>query len=171
MIFDNVKKEISFYLHSLSREIIDTDSGKLKSCPNAVIWLSFFMSISNITQITAEIIIETLVFSSILDIYLPFRLEFLLLAVISTLLANFTLNGLRKRELDVTQNSTILHVLIEMSLIVSDIYFLLTFEGSDLRLALIRSPFLILTSINVLFIAYIAFRLDLFKVRTLVTKS
>lgn len=146
----------------LTKRIVDTDQGQFASVPDSVIAVSVFMAISAILQAIADVAIETLALLEM--IYkMPLRLEFLFLAIISAVLGMFTLKGLKRKEIDVTRNSLSLSLMVEVFLLVSDSYFLMTFEKVNSFIVSVRLPFMILTSINVFIVLYIIWRMHIFQ--------
>ncbi|MEM1312356.1 MAG: hypothetical protein AAGF07_02745 [Patescibacteria group bacterium] len=131
---------------------IQHDVEKLKPIPNRVIFASAFLSASALTQFILDVILET---SSFFDLIpkIPFRVDFLSLTTISAFLAYQTLIGLRKRELDVTENSLQLGSIVESALIIGDLIFL--YNNPGLFLIGVRLPFLFFTTINLILIIYI----------------
>ena len=90
----------------------------------------------------------------------PWRVDFLFLTAISVLMGYQTLIGIRRRELDVTRNSVQIGILVELGLLVGDIYFVIqNFDTLDHVLA-IRMPFMILTFLNILILAYLVKKLN-----------
>jgi hypothetical protein len=137
------------------------ENEKIIDCPPQVYSLSWFMSINCIVQVVADAFLELLVIIGVLNSQI--RLDFLFLASISALLASHTLNGLRRKEMDVTQDSVQVSLLVEISLLASDIFFLANYSGLSLDNVLLRTPFMILTSINIVLLCYMIVRLRLFE--------
>jgi len=140
----------------------DFNAGKLKHIPNSVIALSMFMSANAIAQFFGDLVLEFLMSSGVL-LYHPLRIDFLFLTAISALLAFHTLQGLRRKEIDVTQDSTQVSWLVEVALLIGDVYYLLTFPGVTMTTVVMRAPFMIFTAINICIVSYIIFRLKLFR--------
>jgi hypothetical protein len=159
---DTVEK-VADWIGKYTRQIvhIDPNAGKLKYCPDVVIWLSFFQSISSLAQAIADILLETLSFFNLI-IKIPLRLEFLMLTIIAAMLGRFALSGLRQREIDISKNAILLGIVVEMSLIIGDLYFIFFSSESPLELDLIRLPFVLLTTLNVLILVYISLKIRLF---------
>lgn len=137
---------------------IDTEAGALVNLPDFVIALSIFMSANAILQAIADIVIEGLVLAQLVPFKLPFRLEFLFLTLISTVIAYLTLKGLREGNLDVTKNTLLLGLLVESSLVIGDIYLLANTTKDFWVIFLVRIAFLILTASNIGIISYILWR-------------
>jgi len=140
---------------------IETDKGGLKPHPDPIIWLSAAISLSTIIQAFTDYILETLSYLNTI-FKIPFRLEFLFLTFISAVLGYFTLRGLARHELDVTQNSVFLSFVVEISLLTSDLHFLAYYPGLSMQVTLLRIPYMILTGINILFLIMISLRTRLF---------
>jgi hypothetical protein len=158
-IMEGAAKWIGKYTRQIVN--IDPSAGKLKYCPDAVIWLSFWVSLSSLAQAFADFMLEFLSLAGFI-LKIPFRVEFLMLTIIAAMLGRFALTGLRQREIDISKNSILLGIVVESSLIVSDIYFIFFDEASTQALDLIRTPFLLLTALNVLILIYISLRVRLF---------
>jgi hypothetical protein len=147
-----------------TEEMIDTNQGKLAEVPNKVILASLFMAINAIMQAVIDIMIEILALLQLIP-SLPFRFEFLSLAVISAILGYFTLIGLRRRELDVTKNSLILSLFVETALVAGDIIFVFIFPTTSMAYFLLRLPFIFFTTINIGIVCYIIWRTHIFRTR------
>ena len=146
-------------IKTLTRYFLDTEQGKFTEVPDVVIGLSLFMAVSAVIQAIADFILESLSLFEMIP-KIPFRLEFLFLTIISAMLGIFTLEGLSRKEIDVTRNSLILSLVVEMFLVISDIWFLMQHSGNTtLWPEVVRIPFLIFTSINVLIVTYISFKM------------
>jgi hypothetical protein len=151
-------------LEKMTKEILDTNQGKLAEVPDKVIAVSLFMAINAIVQAAVDIGIEIFSFIGLLP-KLPFRFEFLCLAVISAILGQFTLMGLRKRELDVTKNSLILSLFVEIALLSGDIIFVFITPGASTGYLFLRLPFMAFTAMNVIIVLYIIWRTHIFRTR------
>jgi hypothetical protein len=151
------------WIGKYTRQIVNIDpqEGKLKYCPDVVIWLSFFQSLNSLAQAIADILLESLSFFEVI-LKIPLRVEFLLLTIIAAMLGRFTLSGLRRREIDVSKNSIVLGMMVESSLIIGDLHFMIFDPRSAVELDLIRLPFVLLTTLNVLILVYIILRIRLF---------
>ena len=66
-------------LAKMTKEVIDTNQGRLADVPDKVIAVSLFMAINAIIQAVADIGIEVLALTKVIP-SLPFRFEFLCLA-------------------------------------------------------------------------------------------
>jgi hypothetical protein len=140
---------------------LDDDLCRIGFCPREVVLLIFVMSISSVLQAIGDFSLEGLSFFEIIP-KIPLRLEFMYLTLISAVLGQFTLWAIRKRELDVTIESVILSFLVETALVTSDLFFLYTHPEMNLYLIFLRTPFIVLTSINILILAYSSWKLKLF---------
>lgn len=156
-----MKQLIIARLVSLTRKIVDTNQGKFASVPDSVIALSAFMALNAIIQLISDVVVETLSTMGMI-VYMPLRLEFLFLAVISAVLGIFTLQGLKRKEIDVTRNSLRLSFLVEIFLVIGDVYFLALNESVNRTVFWIRFPFLFFTSVNILIVMYIVWRMHIF---------
>ena len=138
---------------------IDTEAGSLVNLPNFLIRWSIFMSANAVLQAIADVVIEALVLSELVAFKLPFRLEFLLLTFLSAIIAYLTLRGLREGNLDVTKNTLIIGLFVESSLVLGDIYLLLTTPWPEFwTVFAVRAPFMMLTSANIAIICNILLR-------------
>ncbi len=138
------------------------DAKKIKNCPNSVIYASGIISYSAIIQFVSDIFLETASFFNFPPL-LPIRPAFLVLTAISALQSYQTLRGIRRRELDVTQDSVQVGIVVESGLIFEDLYFIYNYPDINPIMIISRTPFLILTSLNVILFVYIMTRLQLFK--------
>ena len=89
--------------------------------------------------------------------YIPFRIDFLSLTALSTVLAIQAIRGVRQGEIEVTANALVTSATVELLLILGDIVYLSEYAGSNSLVIIIRVPFMILTAINfglVIFLAY-----------------
>jgi hypothetical protein len=144
-----VNKTIDKILDSFN---IQHDVEMLKPIPNSVIFASAFLSASAIIQFITDLFLEFMSFAGLIP-KIPFRIDFISLTVISAFLAYQTLTGLRKRELDVTENSLKLGFIVESALIIGDLVYL---NNNPLQYYIgLRIPFLFFTSINLMLITYI----------------
>lgn len=159
-----MKQLIVKKLIKLTQRIVDTNQGKFATVPDSVIALSVFMAINAIIQAVADVVIEALSMAQLI-VSMPLRLEFLFLAIISSILGIFTLNGLKRKEIDVTRNSLRLSFLVEVFLVVGDVYFLLFDESVNMTVFWIRFPFMLFTTINVGIVSYIVWRMHVFRRR------
>ena len=140
---------------------IPHEGDRLFTVQNEIIYVSLTLSISVIGQAVIDIVLEFLSITQVID-PIPFRLEFLFLTLLSGLLGYFTLSGIRKRHIDLTRSSLITSFFLEISLISSDIYYLFRLNDYGQYYELIRTPFVVLTSINVLVLLFIIFESKVF---------
>lgn len=138
---------------------IDTEAGSLVNLPNFVIRWSVFMSANAVLQAVADVVIESLVLAEIIPIYLPLRVEFLLLTFLSALIAYLTLRGLREGALDVTKNTLTIGLFVESSLVIGDLYLFVNTAPENFPSTFwIRLPFMILTTANICIIINLLWR-------------
>lgn len=152
------------YFTRLTSKIVDPDSGKLTLVPDSVILLSLYVSINALFQAIIDFVIEALSLAGFI-LKLPVRVEFMFLTVISAVLGYFTLQGLRRREIDVTRNSLILSLLVEASLVTGDWYFVSQSAESSNQIDWIRLPFMLVTFGNILIVLYIMWRTKIFNIK------
>jgi|GEM_PF-5058051 len=153
----NTIKIIKKIVYNLTAEV-DTETGDLTNIPNSIIYMTIFMSLNAIAQAFADIIIEALVLFQLVDFKIPLRIEFIFLTLISTVIAYLTLQGMREGNLDVTKNTLIIGFLVESSLVVGDLYLLLNTYQNFWTIFMVRTPFIFLTSINIIIITGIVWR-------------
>ena len=109
-----------------------------------------------ILMFVVEVLIElALLFSLIPSV--PFRLDFLSLTVLSTLLAIQAIRGVREGEIDLTGNALVVSAAVELFLLLGDIVYLLEFSESHPLVVVIRVPFMALTAINFGLVNFLAF--------------
>ncbi len=152
MIINFLKKIIHNYTRS-----VDTETGALNSIPNFIIWRSLFVSWSALIQLFADILLETLILLSIFPFYLEFRLEFFFLAIISAVVGYLAMHGLKNGDLDVTRSSLTIGLVVESSLIISDLYYLMNINSYFWQTVIIRTPFIVFTMINMFLILSLLF--------------
>lgn len=136
---------------------IDPHSKSLQKFPDSVLFASVLLSCSAIGQWAFDGIFEIL---SILEAIpkIPFRINFITLTTLSAILAYQTVLSLRHNIAVITNSTLFVATCVEVGLIVGDIYFLSQNSG-DVFLTLFRTPFITLTSVNVLLLAYIWIRI------------
>jgi hypothetical protein len=144
-----VNKTIDKILDSFN---IQHDVETLKPIPNSVIFASAFLSASAVIQFVVDMCIELIAYLKLIP-SIPLRIDFISLTTISAFLAYQTLTGLRKRELDVTENSLKLGFIVESALIIGDLVYL---NHNPVQYYIgLRIPFLFFTMINLMLISYI----------------
>jgi hypothetical protein len=134
---------------------------KIKDIPPLVVFLSLFMSVNALMQAIGDAVLETLILSG-LFVKIPFRIDFISLTTISAILAWHTFRGIQRKEFDVTHDATQVSLVVELALVIGDLYFIITYFSANPAVLWIRLPFLVLTTINVLIVLYIIIRLKLF---------
>lgn len=132
---------------------VDNQAGALNSLTTPIIRRSIFMSWNASLQLVADLILEAILLAGLLPFYLSFRLEFFLLTIVSAVVAFLTMRGIREGALDVTRGTLVTGLFVETSLVVGDVYLLLTVEQYALETLLVRLPFVLLTLVNVGIIA------------------
>jgi hypothetical protein len=140
---------------------IDTNQGQLKFFPDPIIWLSSFISLSALFQAITDYIFEILSFFDLI-FKIPLRFEFIFLTFISAVLGYFTLDGLKRRELDVTRNSVFLSFVVEWSLLLADVYFIFNFADITPEVIALRIPYMFLTGLNIILLTFIVIRGKIF---------
>ncbi len=134
---------------------------KIRNIPPMVVFLSLFMSLNAMMQAVGDAVLEVAILSGAF-VKIPFRIDFISLTTISAILAWHTFRGIQRKEFDVTHDSTQVSLVVELALVVGDVYFITNYFADNPNVLWIRLPFLVLTSINVLIVLYIIFRLRLF---------
>lgn len=137
---------------------IDTEAGALINVPNWLIRMSIFMSINSILQAVVDISIEILMTMHLFPLKVPFRLEFLFLTILSTTIAYLTLKGLREGNLDVTRNTLFIGLLVELSLVLGDVYLLFNTHKDFWPIFFFRLIFILLTLTNIMIISNLIYR-------------
>lgn len=115
--------------HNITCKIINCNTlneGRLKYLPNNIILASSFSSINPLFQNFVDIILEALILFHVIPIKFPFRLEFLLLSTISAFLAYTNLQKFRKKQFRFTTEIIRIEFILEVSLVVADLYLLFT---------------------------------------------
>lgn len=142
--------------------MFDVDKGQLKEFPRPVIWWVYLMSMSVLLQGLADIVLKVGGYAGVM-VKFPWRMDFLFLTVISVLMGYQTLIGMRRRELDVTRNSVQIGLLVEIGLVVGDVYFVLQNYDWLPEALVIRAPFIVFTTLNIFILLYIVWKLSLFR--------
>lgn len=137
---------------------IDNEAGMLINVPNFMIRWSIFMSLNAILQATVDLVAEGFMLAGMFPVKVPFRLEFLCLTLISTVIAYLTLKGLREGNLDVTRNTLFLGLLVETSLVLGDLYLLANLEKDFWPILFFRLGFIVLTCCNIAIISNLIIR-------------
>jgi hypothetical protein len=106
----------------------------------------------------AEIVIETLLLLKAMP-PVPFRFDFFSLTIISSMLAIQSVVGIRESDLDVSMNALVVGLSVEGFLVLGDIVFLVEFYQTNSTTIYVRTPFLVLTSINVILTIYLMLHL------------
>ncbi len=148
-------------LDKCTKRLIQKDEGKLKHVPDVVIDLVFFLCFSVLFQFFADFLLKFLGYADLI-LRMPWRTDFLFLTAISALMGYQTLIGMQRRELDVTRNSIQLGILVELALIVGDVYFVFTNPELQPHLLYWRLPFVVLTAFNFFILIFVAYKLKLF---------
>lgn len=141
--------------------IIDGNTQKFKNYPRMVVWLVLFLSYNVILQGIADVVIKILSMAEVI-FYVSFRVDFIFLTMVSVLMGYQALRAMQRREVDVTRNSVALGLIVELGLVLSDVFHLINLETLDYNLLWLRMPFIVVTSINFLILIYIAIRLKVF---------
>ncbi len=144
------------YLHRIHVWLVRAvkkDEESLRHVPDHILSLTVFLSMNVLMQGVADLVLKFLSYTPVLP-SMPWRTDFLFLTAISVLMGYRTLTGMRQRRFDVTRNSIELGVLVEVALIVGDTQFVFEQQDSIPYVALLRLPFIILTTINVIILLY-----------------
>lgn len=157
-----MRQKLRYLIEHLADDHLGEHEGKMKAFPRSVLWLVYLMSLSVLFQGIADVVIKLGGYTPWL-VKFPWRMDFLFLTAISVLMGYQTLVGIQRRELDVTRNSVQIGLLVELALVVGDLYFLMVHGSEVPGAAAIRSPFIFFTTINILILSYLVYRLDLFK--------
>lgn len=156
-----MRQTIRRIIEHLADEHLGEHEGKMKAFPRSVLWLVYLMSLSVLTQGIADVVIKAAGYTPWI-VKFPWRMDFLFLTAISVLMGYQTLVGIQRRELDVTRNSVQIGILVEIALVVGDVYFLIHHHHEIEGALAIRAPFIFFTTINVFILLYLIYRLDLF---------
>lgn len=137
----------------------------IEEVPLGAIYATIVISYNAVIMLVAEIGIEVLVAAGVYP-YIPFRLSFLVLTILSGLLGTQTLIAVNRKEFDTSHNALQVGLLVEVGLIAGDIEFLVN-KSDDYPAALpTRVPFIILTFLNVCLVVYLYVKLRLYESRT-----
>ena len=134
----------------------------MRNLPMPAFYAVYFMTLSVLTQGILDVWIKILSFSPLIS-SMPWRINFLFLTAISVLMGYQTLAGIKRRELDVTRNSVQIGILVEAALVVGDLLFISQYQETIPEALAIRLPFVIFTSINILILLYLVWKLKLLK--------
>lgn len=141
--------------------IVDDNHQKFRLYPKEIIWLILFLSYNVVLQGIFDVIIKVSGYTPWFGA-LPLRIDFLFLTGVSVIMGYQALIGMRRRELDVTRNSVLVGIFVEMGLVASDVMHVIEFGSQHPYMLEIRSPFIVITSINFFILLYIAKKLQLF---------
>lgn len=153
-------KIIGKLLDPLTRKILKTNHGELKKVPDYILSLNVYICANVLFQGIADAVLEIGILTDVFP-YLPIRIPFLFLTAISVLIGYRTLQGMIKKKFDVTRNSIELSILIEIGLVVSDVYFIRGYIETYPHVLIARLPFVIITSFNILILFYTYKKLNL----------
>ena len=131
---------------------IDVHYGQLREVPEGVIYASLLLSLSAVSQWLVDLLLEIASHVELIPA-IPFRINFISLTFISALLAMQTFKSLRHTVLKVTTSALHVAFLVEMALVIGDMYFLWE-HGGNTFLFYFRLPFIVLTTINIGLIMY-----------------
>lgn len=140
-------------LNRLLGRVIETNGGQLRRVPNHVLALTFLVCASVLMQGIADVALKLVSYSGTLPA-LPWRTDFLSLTAVSLLMGYRTLSGMHHRKFDVTRNSIELSLFVELALIVGDMEFIVLNMKDMPHVLLMRSPFILLTAINMVILLY-----------------
>jgi hypothetical protein len=152
------------YIEILVHELFEVDRGQLKKIPNFVIFLVYILCLSVIFQAGMDLVVETLMLAGFIE-KIPLRVDFLFLTLISTVIGIQTLNGMFNHKLDVTRNSILIGIIVELALITGDLVLIIEDADKYDILPFIRLPFLTLTCMNLGILMYVAIRMKVFRDR------
>lgn len=137
----------------------------IEEVPLGAIYATIIISYNAVVMLIVEIVIEVLVAAHVYP-YLPFRLNFLVLTILSGLLGMQTLIAVNRREFDTSHNALQVGLVVEVGLIAGDLEFLAN-KGDDYPAAVpTRIPFMALTFVNVCLVIYLYIKLGLYESRT-----
>jgi hypothetical protein len=132
----------------------------LEKVPLNILISSVFIAWNSLGQGIAEIVYQPLMMMHVLpEAHLD--ASFYFLAALSALLAHHILSGIRRQEIDVTQDSVQIGLLVECALLISDVIFVQTHFTQTILL--MRLPFMVLTAINIFLLIRIIYILKLFE--------
>ena len=141
------------HIQNTLKHILHTNEGQLRRVPNRTLVLAFFVSINVLLQGIADIVLKLVSYSALLP-PLPWRTDFLFLTAVSVLMGYRSFQGMLHQKFDVTRNSIELGMLVEIGLVVGDISFVNAHFIDIPQVLLMRLPFIILTSLNILILFY-----------------
>lgn len=133
-----------------------------RNTPHTRILLLYFMSINVLFQGIVDIVLKVAGYTPFFVAF-PWRVDFLFLTAVSVLLGWQTLSSMKIGQVDTTKNSLVMSFLVEIGLVVSDIYFVLRNLSVLPYVREIRIPFVILTLINVILLLLIMKDLKLYR--------
>ena len=160
-MFEKYRKKLAKYIREQTSRVPDIDDGKLHRIPKTVVWLAYFMSLSVLLQGIFDLVIKFLGYTPWF-VEFPWRMDFLFLTAVSVLMGYQTFVGIRRRELDVTRNSVQIGLLVEIALVVGDLYFIAQHMENIPEAVIVRMPFVFFTAINVAILIFIIKKLHLF---------
>jgi len=164
-LFKRITSRFKNFFHSHTKRIVDQNDEHFRLYPRWSIWLVLYLSYNVLIQGIADVVIKVGGYTPYM-MALPWRTDYLFLTAISVLMGYQALKGMRRRELDVTRNSVSLGLLVESALVIGDLEYVFQYLDQYPSLFMIRLPFLLLTSFNILILVYIALKLRLFVTRS-----
>ena len=164
LLITTVSKSLIEYVDVLVHEIFDVERGQLKHIPNFIIFLIYALCLSVLFQGALDFVIEVLMLGGFIE-KIPIRIDFIFLTIISVVMGIQTLKGLAHRKFDVTRNSILIGIVVELALIVGDLTLIVQRSDEIGVLPLIRMPFLMLTFLNLGILIYVAKYLKVFRGR------
>lgn len=164
-LFRFFKRRFQLFVHHHTKRIVDQNDEHFRLYPRWSIWLVLYLSYNVLAQGVADVVLKIGGYTPYM-VALPWRTDYLFLTAISVLMGYQALKGMRRRELDVTRNSVSLGILVESALVIGDLEYIWMHMETYPSLYLVRLPFLILTSFNILILTYIALKLRLFVTRS-----
>ncbi len=155
--------------HSVSRYIIPKKvynycrmcRHKNKNIQNKHILLIYIMAINVLFQGIIDVVLKFVGYAGML--VFPYRVDFLFLTAISVLLGWQSLKSMKSGNVDTTKNNLTLSCLVEISLVVGDVYFIFKNLQVLAYVSVVRMPFVILTALNIVLLLLVMRDLQFYK--------
>ena len=158
LFYKNIRRHI---VKKLTR-VTASNRGQFKHVPKNVLFLTYFLNVSVLMQGMADVALKLFGMAGIVP-NLPWRTDFLSLTLISVVMGFRAFRGLRQHKFEVTRNSLELGLLVESALVIGDTEFIYRNMEVLPHIFMLRMPFIIFTSINILIILYSHYVLELRK--------
>lgn len=131
-----------------------------KASPEIITWM-YFLCLSVFFQAFLDFLMEIFILLEWMP-KMPFRIDFISLTVISTILGVQSLKGILHGKMDLTKNSILISMMVECALILGDLYLIFAHPAYLAGTYIFRLPFLFLTGLNLCLLLYVSWKMKIF---------